>query len=321
MKPTLLLLLATGCAVLPVSPRRMGTLEARVATLEKRLDAVETAAPAFSQLGGPEASAPVASVGMSVPLEAASKTLLGARNSSGTFSLVSGNPVVTGTTISTTWANNTLSDIATELTDSLSRSNKGAMLAPLTGYVGTVSLPGYTFSGDTNTGLYWVSADDFAAAVGGVKVAEFAATAVTFTPGVTVTQSQTNGNGISATGNGSGAGITATTGTAGNGGTFVGGATSGNGISSTGTGSGSGAEVVAGATGIGLHVTGGATSNNAFKLDIGNTVSPPFRFGTGAAPSGAALVGDMYMTTAGVLKVCTSAATPCGSWVSVGSQP
>jgi hypothetical protein len=140
--PTLLLLLATGCAVLPVSPRRMGTLEARVATLEKRLDAVETAAPAFSratncqrsgygwlcetnvaaQLGGPEASAPVASVGMSVPLEAASKTLLGARNSSGTFSLVSGNPVVTGTTISTTWANNTLSDIATELTDSLSRS-------------------------------------------------------------------------------------------------------------------------------------------------------------------------------------------------------
>lgn len=35
--------------------------------------------------------------------------------SSGTFSLVSGNPVVTGTTISSTWANNTLSDIATGL--------------------------------------------------------------------------------------------------------------------------------------------------------------------------------------------------------------
>ncbi len=32
--------------------------------------------------------------------------------SSGTFSLVAGNPVVTGTTISSTWANNTLSDIA-----------------------------------------------------------------------------------------------------------------------------------------------------------------------------------------------------------------
>lgn len=35
--------------------------------------------------------------------------------SSGTFSLVAGNPVVTGTTISSTWANNTLSDIATGL--------------------------------------------------------------------------------------------------------------------------------------------------------------------------------------------------------------
>ena len=37
--------------------------------------------------------------------------------SNGTYSLYStGNPVVTGTTISSTWANNTLSDIATALT-------------------------------------------------------------------------------------------------------------------------------------------------------------------------------------------------------------
>lgn len=35
--------------------------------------------------------------------------------SSGTFSLVAGNPVTTGTTISSTWANTTLSDIATAL--------------------------------------------------------------------------------------------------------------------------------------------------------------------------------------------------------------
>lgn len=33
--------------------------------------------------------------------------------SSGTFSLIAGNPVVTGTTVSSTWANNTLTDIAT----------------------------------------------------------------------------------------------------------------------------------------------------------------------------------------------------------------
>lgn len=42
------------------------------------------------------------------------------RNGSGTYSLPAGNPVVTGTTISSTWANNTLTDIANALTGSLS---------------------------------------------------------------------------------------------------------------------------------------------------------------------------------------------------------
>lgn len=41
------------------------------------------------------------------------------RNGSGTYSLPIGNPVVTGTTISSTWANNTLTDIANALTGSL----------------------------------------------------------------------------------------------------------------------------------------------------------------------------------------------------------
>jgi hypothetical protein len=41
------------------------------------------------------------------------------RNGSGTYSLPAGNPVVTGTTISSTWANTTLTDIASALTGSL----------------------------------------------------------------------------------------------------------------------------------------------------------------------------------------------------------
>lgn len=41
------------------------------------------------------------------------------RNGSGTYNLPAGNPVVTGTTISSTWANTTLTDIATALTGSL----------------------------------------------------------------------------------------------------------------------------------------------------------------------------------------------------------
>jgi hypothetical protein len=41
------------------------------------------------------------------------------RNGSGTYSLPAGNPVVTGTTISSTWSNTTLADIANALTGSL----------------------------------------------------------------------------------------------------------------------------------------------------------------------------------------------------------
>jgi hypothetical protein len=41
------------------------------------------------------------------------------RNGTGTYSLPAGNPVVTATTITSTWANSTLSDIATALTGSL----------------------------------------------------------------------------------------------------------------------------------------------------------------------------------------------------------
>lgn len=41
------------------------------------------------------------------------------RNGSGTYSLPAGNPVVSGTTISSTWANTTLNNIAAALTDSL----------------------------------------------------------------------------------------------------------------------------------------------------------------------------------------------------------
>ena len=41
------------------------------------------------------------------------------RNGSGTYSLPAGNPVVTSTTISSTWANSTLNDIANALTGSL----------------------------------------------------------------------------------------------------------------------------------------------------------------------------------------------------------
>lgn len=59
-----------------------------------------------------------------------------ARNGSGTYNLVSGNPVVTGTTISSTWANNTLNDIATALSGSIASDGQTPITAnlPMAGY-------------------------------------------------------------------------------------------------------------------------------------------------------------------------------------------
>ena len=51
------------------------------------------------------------------------------RNGSGVYSLPPLNPVVTGTTISSTWANNTMNDIAAALTDSVAADGQ----TPMTG--------------------------------------------------------------------------------------------------------------------------------------------------------------------------------------------
>ena len=51
------------------------------------------------------------------------------RNGSGTYSLPAGNPVVTGTTIASTWANTTMTDLASALTDSVAADGQ----TPMTG--------------------------------------------------------------------------------------------------------------------------------------------------------------------------------------------
>lgn len=76
------------------------------------------------------------------------------RNNAGTMSLPAGQPVVTGTTIDATVFNTLTSDLSTEITDSLDRSGKGAMLAPLALANGTNVLPSLTFGADATTGIY-----------------------------------------------------------------------------------------------------------------------------------------------------------------------
>lgn len=70
------------------------------------------------------------------------------RNGTGTYSLPAGNPVVTGTTIATTWANNTLGDIATALTGSVAADGQ----TPMTGQLDMNSNKIVNLAAGTTTG-------------------------------------------------------------------------------------------------------------------------------------------------------------------------
>lgn len=105
------------------------------------------------------------------------------RASNGTYTLPGGNPVVTGTTISSTWANTTLSDIGTALTDSLSRSGSGAMTAALQLASGVVGAPGLTWSAETTSGLYRAGSGDFRYSIAAVDKFKIEADVITVYPG------------------------------------------------------------------------------------------------------------------------------------------
>jgi len=64
------------------------------------------------------------------------------RNGSGTYTLPAGNPVVTGTTISSTWANNTLQDMATALSGSIAADGQTPITGALIGIGDTVQFGG-----------------------------------------------------------------------------------------------------------------------------------------------------------------------------------
>jgi hypothetical protein len=64
------------------------------------------------------------------------------RNGNGTYNLPAGNPVVTGTTISSTWANNTLADMANAITGSIAADGQTTITGPLKGPNGTVAFAG-----------------------------------------------------------------------------------------------------------------------------------------------------------------------------------
>lgn len=100
------------------------------------------------------------------------------RDSNGNYTLPAGNPVVSGTTIDTGWANPTLSDVANELTNSLDRNGRGAMLAPFKFLDGTSGLPGITWTNEPSTGFYRAGASDMRVSVAGVPLIRWTGTGV-----------------------------------------------------------------------------------------------------------------------------------------------
>ena len=92
---------------------------------------------------------------------------LAGRSGGGTYTPPSGNPVVPNTTITSTWANSTINDIGTALTDSLSRSGKGSMQAPLLLTNGSAANPSLSFAASPSSGLYRAAADQLCISISG----------------------------------------------------------------------------------------------------------------------------------------------------------
>ncbi len=102
------------------------------------------------------------------------------RDSSGIYTKPSGTTAVFDTTIDPDAYNNLADDVASELTGSLpTNGSKGMGVgAQLKLDAGSNSVPGLTFTGDLDSGIYSPAANKVAVAVGGVKVTEFDSTGI-----------------------------------------------------------------------------------------------------------------------------------------------
>lgn len=243
------------------------------------------------------------------------------RNSSGSYSLPAGNPVVTHTTITSTWANSTLSDVGSEISSSLDRSGRGAMLAPLPLANGSSALPALTFSAETSSGLFRNASQDIEMSVNGTVVQKWLPTGIAATLGAVLTQSQTNTVALTATGNGTAAGATLTGGSSnGSGVTGIGGGTSGAGVTATGASStGNGIVATGGGTGAGVVATGGDSNGNGITSTgdgtgagvtaTGGDTSGAGVIATGGDSSGVGVIATGTGGGYGVLAVGGSAAS------------
>lgn len=103
--------------------------------------------------------------------------VLANRNSSGTYSLANPSVIPNQLITSSLW-NSQWGDIGAEITDSLDRSGKGGMLAPLQCLDGTIGAPGITFGSELGLGDYRSGAGSICRVAGGVAAQCWTASAI-----------------------------------------------------------------------------------------------------------------------------------------------
>jgi hypothetical protein len=91
------------------------------------------------------------------------------------------------TLIQASWANNTLNDVAAEITNSLARNGAGGMTGPFRATDGTVGTPSISFNSETASGVYRPAAGQIAVSIQGVLRATFSATGLSVVGDVSAT--------------------------------------------------------------------------------------------------------------------------------------
>src|SRR5690606_11385395 len=92
-----------------------------------------------------------------------------------------GQPPAAGSVISLDDHNTLVNDLVAELTDSLSRSGKGAMTAAFKAIDGVLGGPGITFDSERTSGLFRAGAGDVRLAILGALIAKWTAAGVDVT--------------------------------------------------------------------------------------------------------------------------------------------